>query len=395
MTQNENSKKFGKCRMWFMTIWKMNINWTELYEDYSDMIKFICVQKELGSKTKKLHWQGVIHFFNPKSLRQVRRILNLGKAEQSGQLAPQKDQSVNSEFAIKYCSKEFTSQNESYKFGEPCKQGCRTDLEMIKKSFDSNDNNVYDTVRDNYYSQCARYHLFFEKEYQRQLRRRADKYRKIKHTVLWGGTGTGKTRKAYQYGRTYKMACGGGIKWWNGYEEQEHLLLDEFACQIPITQLLDLLQGYPVRLEIKGSFRYALWTEVHITSNINPANWYPNANPEHRRALFRRLSENGGQIICCDPPKKIARSEEGVILNALPTVPEITSSVETVRSIESNTVKSSASLRRRESNLSPFPMPFENNVLDYLYKSNPTNNRSKKMKQIDLICDSDDGLDNS
>lgn len=112
--------------------------------------------------------------------------------------------------------------------------------------------------------------------------------------VYWGVTGAGKTH------RVHSELCTLGLeyydkhpltKWWDGYRGQPAVVIDEFAGRIDIVHLLRWLDKYPVTVEVKG---YAVPLEAKhfwITSNINPIDWYPDANENHKRALMRRLSQ--------------------------------------------------------------------------------------------------------
>nr|WQA30151.1 MAG: rep protein [Cressdnaviricota sp.] len=81
--------------------------------------------------------------------------------------------------------------------------------------------------------------------------------------VSWyyGETGTGKTFNAYklanegevfmQYGPNQK----GGAVWWDGYLGQKVVVLDDFRpWWIPFDFLLNLLDRYPIRVQVKGGF---------------------------------------------------------------------------------------------------------------------------------------------
>ena len=46
-------------------------------------------------------------------------------------------------------------------------------------------------------------------------------------------------------------------------------------------------------VEYKGSSTQFNSPIIIITSNINPLEWYKNADPQHRLALIRRLAEFG------------------------------------------------------------------------------------------------------
>jgi len=82
-------------------------------------------------------------------------------------------------------------------------------------------------------------------------------------------SGVGKTRKVMEMDDVYKLDP--PYTWWDGYEGQKRLLLDDYRLRaIPKGQLLNILDGYQLRLETKGSHAWAAWTEVYITTNTPP-----------------------------------------------------------------------------------------------------------------------------
>lgn len=116
------------------------------------------------------------------------------------------------------------------------------------------------------------------------------KWRDVKVLVYWGPTGSGKTRSAMalEGGDVFKMNTNtNGTLWFDGYRGEKVLLLDDYYGWIKHGELLTLLDGYPYRCQVKGSFTWAQWTTVVITSNKEPKDWYAQGlNP----ALERRLT---------------------------------------------------------------------------------------------------------
>nr|WAE42521.1 MAG: replication associated protein [Cressdnaviricota sp.] len=117
-------------------------------------------------------------------------------------------------------------------------------------------------------------------------------WRNVEVEVHWGATGTGKTRQAMEkFPDLYRFRISeSGGEWWDGYEGQDVVLIDDFASDIRLTSLLQTLDGYRLPLWIKGGQTMARWTRVIITSNLDPATWYPHGNPEHKAALARRIT---------------------------------------------------------------------------------------------------------
>lgn len=124
--------------------------------------------------------------------------------------------------------------------------------------------------------------------------------RNVKVKVYWGDTGTGKSLSVYNEARDlgiklYKKIRGSdsGTIFFEGYTDQEGLLLDEFegSKTFSLSFLLELLDRHPLTLNTKGTHEHALFTHVWICSNIDPEMWYPNANKRQLVALWRRLND--------------------------------------------------------------------------------------------------------
>jgi len=116
----------------------------------------------------------------------------------------------------------------------------------------------------------------------------------VEVNVYIGQTGSGKTYRAFK-----EAAAAGAFyiknartKWWDGYKGEANVVIDEFAPKtISITYLLTWLQEYPASVEIKGSTRCLKGRKFWITSNLHPNDWFPEDNPEHVKALMRRITK--------------------------------------------------------------------------------------------------------
>jgi Putative viral replication protein/RNA helicase len=110
--------------------------------------------------------------------------------------------------------------------------------------------------------------------------------------VLWGPTGTGKTRSVYDYHIAESIYKHDGGDWFDGYTGQDVVLFDDFSgSDFKLTYLLKLCDRYPMRVPVKGDFVHFNPKVIYFTSNVDPEEWYKNAIPEHRAAFFRRVSE--------------------------------------------------------------------------------------------------------
>lgn len=110
--------------------------------------------------------------------------------------------------------------------------------------------------------------------------------------IYWGKTGTGKTRSVYDNAVNMQdVWVYPGNGWFDGYNGQPIALFDDFSgSEFKLPYLLKLLDRYPMQVPIKGDFVSWVPKEIYITSNLDPAHWFPNAHHEHVQALFRRVT---------------------------------------------------------------------------------------------------------
>lgn len=108
--------------------------------------------------------------------------------------------------------------------------------------------------------------------------------------VFWGSTGLGKSRDAWGQAGMESYPKDPRSKFWCGYRDQAHVVIDEFRGGIDIGHLLRWLDRYPVIVEIKGGAVCLSATKIWITSNLSPDAWYPEADPVTKEALMRRLT---------------------------------------------------------------------------------------------------------
>nr|QTE03515.1 MAG: replication-associated protein [Luscinia sibilans CRESS-DNA-virus sp.] len=108
--------------------------------------------------------------------------------------------------------------------------------------------------------------------------------------VYWGPTGTGKSRRAWELAGLDAYPKAPTTKFWDGYQSQEHVVIDEFRGAIEISHILRWLDRYPVLVEIKGSSTVLRAKQIWITSNLHPSQWYVTLDPATYAALERRLT---------------------------------------------------------------------------------------------------------
>jgi len=275
--KTKNKPLFEQSRNYCFTDFEF-LDYEAIYKEYKDIIRAIGIGVETCPTTKKQHIQGHIQFINKKRLNGVKNILGSKKIHLESCRG-------SVEQNIKYCSKDGKYQT----FGIFISQGQRTDFEDIKKMIDEGAS--LKDIKNKYYTQFVRYNQGFSRHIQIVQEENSKKFRKLEVELVCGPTNTGKTRKAVEENPNAYKICGNDLKWFDGYNGHTELIIDEYANDVKITKLLNLLDGYQLRLDIKGSFTYANWTKVIITTNLRPSEIHSQANPNHLDALKRRITK--------------------------------------------------------------------------------------------------------
>lgn len=126
----------------------------------------------------------------------------------------------------------------------------------------------------------------------RDRSRQEGKLRDVQVRVIYGDTGTGKTSAVLDGLHRLGTVCRvthWGVGAFDGYDGQDSLVLDEFAGQPPIEELLTWLDVYPVAIAARYRARQARFVRVAILANSAPETWYKFAPKAQRAALARRL----------------------------------------------------------------------------------------------------------
>lgn len=107
--------------------------------------------------------------------------------------------------------------------------------------------------------------------------------------VFWGPTGTGKSSRAWEEATSDAYIKSARTKFWDGYQGETSVIIDEFRGNIDVSYLLTWFDRYPVRVEIKGSSTVLRATRFWVCSNLHPRQWYPDLDEATYLALERRL----------------------------------------------------------------------------------------------------------
>lgn len=233
-------------------------------------IKGLIIGEETGD-SGTFHYQGFLMLKNPATMSSVKSFLGSSRLHLERMMGTPIQAWV-------YCEKEKVF----LVIGEkPAGQGARSDLLAIQQLI--RDGTSEQTIADEYFGQWIVYGRRFE------AYRNLISQNEVRHApeviVLWGPTGTGKTRRVHEALGTLWSWPGG--QWFDGYRNQDNALFDDFDGEIPFRLLLRLLDRYRLQVPIKGGFVWWNPKTIWITSNKHPDDWYP---LEDISPLMRRIS---------------------------------------------------------------------------------------------------------
>ena len=128
---------------------------------------------------------------------------------------------------------------------------------------------------------------------------------------IYGGSGMGKTYRAFKMaGNDYYLYNPGIMgKWWEGYDGQETVIIDDVRPEHfrSATEILTLLHEFPTRVEQKGGSRQLKAKKIIITSVLSPEEFwtFPNEPFEQYRRRLTEVIEIRGYIRpeCSSGPK--------------------------------------------------------------------------------------------
>lgn len=247
-------------------------------------VVYLVFGRELGKENRRRHLQGYIYFKNGIGFKKAKACIS-----QRAHVEPARGTPRDNE---KYCKKD----GDWEEFGDVPQRGKRTDLHEIR---DLIKNGVSDReIAEQYFPKWVVFRRSFCQY--RELLREPVLRLQLRVYLLIGAAGVGKTRFAYERG----MRDGGvwmshdpTLKWFDGYDGQKHAIIDDFRGGSSFEWLLRLLDVYPLRVPVKGSF--VDWTPeiIWITSNEDVERWYPDQadySPLKRRIAKKAIIHNAG-----------------------------------------------------------------------------------------------------
>ncbi len=254
----------------------------EWFANNSETVRYVCYGEEVSPTTGNKHHQCYVQFFKKQYFNIVKTSLGVRVHLEGSRGTPEENK--------EYCAKD----GKFLEFGEISFAGKRNDI--LDCVDDIKSGMTRDSVVLKHFMVSVKYPGGV-RAYQEAFERvNASDDRDVFTTLLCGPTGCGKTYFAVETGRAdpgdYFMITGADLakgNWWDGYQGQRCLIIDEYYDDcMRIESLLQLLDRFKVRLPVKGSFTQANWRSVYITTN--QYSLYPSGNRATQAALGRRIS---------------------------------------------------------------------------------------------------------
>lgn len=255
----------------------------------TNLADFLVYQYEQG-ESGTLHLQGYIQFS------QRRRLTSVKKINGRAHWEPRRG---THEEAYNYCTKSETRATIAgpgpYEYGVACTgPGERSDLRALHAAVKAGKDMA--AISEEFFEQFLRYRNGI-RDYILLHRGRREWQTAV--FVYHGPPGTGKSSRAlHEAGpNAYWLRApdSGRPCYWDGYDGQENVVIDEFYGWISIKSLCRLIDRYPYSVDQRGTSYPFLARRIWITSNKSPDEWYPNVGLP--AALQRRLYGPDGTVV--------------------------------------------------------------------------------------------------
>ncbi len=191
----------------------------------------------------------------------------------------------STEANFNYCSKD----NKVWEYGDrnKCGQGKRNDLkDIVTKP-------IEDIIRDHPDIYVKFHKGIKDLTFQKDLKIINHYNNKLIVSSIIGKPGSGKTRYVldkHKPENVYILDAEDSKLWFDGYNGQEILLIDDFYGNIKYSYMLRLIDKYHLKLQVKNGFVVSKWNKIYITSNNEIKHWYNNMS--NIDALKRRINES-------------------------------------------------------------------------------------------------------
>lgn len=251
-------------------------------------LKFMVYQLELGQEGS-YHLQGYLELNSSQRITWIRNTWTMWEPG-SGYSTHLEPRFGSRQEAIDYCQKEETRIAGPWSYGSTRGQGSRSDLSLVATAV--LERMPLNTIMSTYPTSYLRYGKHIKSMACDVLKSIKVDWHPI-FIVFWGEPDTGKTftcrylaPNAYEF-----MNQHGNSIWWDGYEGQDDIIFSDFGKGALPFRDFKTLWDNGCQVNVKGGTTRLMPKRVWISSNTEPALWYPSiVDPLDRAALYRRIT---------------------------------------------------------------------------------------------------------
>ncbi len=252
-----------------------------------DGVAYIAFQEEKGESSGALHHQIYIELDAKRDLSWLKENISA-----TAHWEPRKG---NARQANEYCTKRATRVRGPWIIGKMSldRQGKRNDISEFLEAIV-----IGKRKRDLWQShttQMCRYRHMYNDYH---LCHKPKRTTSLSVVLLVGLTGTGKTRTIsteWEKHGFWRMPISNGTMWFDGYDFDGNVLIDDFGgrrSKVRLDVLLNMIDWYVISVPVKGGYGWWCPTNICITSNFHPYEWYDyEGRHEQYRALKRRFTK--------------------------------------------------------------------------------------------------------
>lgn len=275
-----------------------------------EKFKYVIFGEEVCPTTGRNHLQGYFELFKKQGKKTLLiDICNYNVSLKDISLQPRKG---SQEQAVNYCKKD----GKVHEKGKAARPGSRTDLDFVRT--DALNNGMRQVTRTANAQGIRVSEKFLT--YNEPARKWNDG-EKLYTVHIHGGSGTGKTFKAFELAGDDFYLYNPGImgKWWEGYDGQETVIIDDVRPEHfrSATEILTLLHEFPTRVEQKGGSRQLKAKRIILTSVLSPEEFWTFPNEpfeQYRRRLTEVIEIRGSHRAECNfgPKYTLIENEQKV-----------------------------------------------------------------------------------
>ena len=292
--ETTDNKRNSQARDWCFTV-NNPVQSEQEFMSYLQTLpdlRYVVFQREKAPETGTEHYQGYFEFTQQKWFTTIKKYLSekaIGVAAHIEARRGKRTQARN------YCMDEDTRISpQYYEYGEFIEDGERTDLTDIMHDIE-NGMSFYDLSKKhgNRFIRVMKWAKEFRQAHLENKYKRV--FRNMQVYYIYGSAGCGKTSYVFNkhgYDDVYRTT-NYEFGWVDDYNGEKVLFLDEFRSSFKISEILDYLDGQPIRIRGRHYNRVACYDTVYIVSNIPLTEQYKNIQdnePKTWAAFLRRIT---------------------------------------------------------------------------------------------------------